>query len=123
MAKKPQKEISHGTEYSDKAVEEIKKISPLALPEYIAQCEFYDEKESRKVFDEVVAEFEKDGGSVDSILKPVMYTVADGLLEALGPSGAAMRRKGLTPQRIITECEAFSYSSEDAGVGAIPGVA
>lgn len=122
MAKKPQKEIPHGTEYSDKAVEEIKKISPLALPEYIAQCEFYDEKESRKVFDEVVAEFEKDGGSVDSILKPVMYTVADGLLEAI-PGGAAMRRKGLTPQRIITECEAFSYSDTDVGAKPIPGIA
>ena len=115
-------EKASGTEFSEKAVEELKKISPLALPEYIAECEFYDETETRKVLDDVVKEFEKDGGTVDAVLKPVMYSVADGLLEAI-PGGAAMRRKGLTPQRIVSECEAFTYSNEDAGIGAIPGVA
>ena len=111
----------NGTQFSDKAVEELKRISPLALPEYIAECEFYDETETRKVLDDVVKEFEKDGGTVDAVLKPVMYSVADGLLEAI-PGGAAMRRKGLTPQRIVSECEAFSYSDADAEIGAIPGV-
>lgn len=115
-------ENASGTAFSEKAVEDLKNISPLALPEYIAECEFYDETETRKVLDDVVKEFEKDGGTVDAVLKPVMYSVADGLLEAI-PGGAAMRRKGLTPQRIVSECEAFTYSSEGAGVGAIPGVA
>ena len=127
MAKKSAKSVeakkaSAGTSYSDKAVEELKRISPLALPGYIAECEFYDQTETRKVLDDVVKEFEKDGGTVDSVLKPVMFSVADGLLEAI-PGGAALRRKGLTPQRIVTECEAFSYSSEDMGIGTIPGVA
>ena len=58
----------------------------------------------------------------EQFLKPVMYSVADGLLEAI-PGGDAMRRKGLTPQRIVSECEAFSYSKGDVGAGAIPGVA
>ena len=115
-------ENASGTAFSEKAVEDLKNISPLALPEYIAECEFYDETETRKVLDDVVKEFEKDGGTVDAVLKPVMYSVADGLLEAI-PGGAAMRRKGLTPQRIVSECEAFTYSSEGAGIGAIPGVA
>ena len=116
------KKNADGTRFSEKTVEELKKISPLALPEYIAECEFYDETETRKVLDDVVREFEKDGGTVNAVLKPVMYSVADGLLEAI-PGGAAMRRKGLTPQRIVSECETFSYSDSDAGIGPIPGVA
>ena len=111
-----------GTRFSEQAVDELKKISPLALPEYVAECEFYDETETRKILDDVVKEFEKDGGTVDAVLKPVVYSVADGLLEAI-PGGVAMRRKGLTPQRIVSECEAFSYSQADVGVGTIPGVA
>lgn len=113
---------SKGGKYSEKAVEELKRVSPIALPEYIAECEFYDQTESRKILDDVVREFEKDGGPVDAVLKPVMYSVADGLLEAI-PGGPAMRRKGLTPQRIISECEAFNYADDEALSLPIPGVA
>lgn len=108
--------------FSEKAIDELKRMSPLALPGYIAECEFYDETETRKILDDVVKEFEKDGGTVDSVLKPVMFSVADGLLEAI-PGGAALRKKGLTPQRIVGECESFSYSESDVGIGPIPGVA
>jgi len=114
--------VGGGTPYSAKAVADIRRMAPLALPSYIAQCEAYDITDTRKVLDDVVREFEKDGGAVNAVLKPVAYSIADGLLEAI-PGGAEMRRKGLTPQRIVSECEAFSYSAEDAAVGAIPGAA
>lgn len=113
---------SPGSPHADKAIEELRKISPLALPGYIAECEFYDQTESRKIFDDAVREFEKDGGTADSILKPVIWSVADGLLEAI-PGGAALRRKGLTPQRIYNECTTFSYGQDDGAIGTIPGVA
>ncbi|MBO4648203.1 MAG: DNA repair protein [Lentisphaeria bacterium] len=92
----------------EEIVRELENISPMALPRYIAECEFYDMTSSRQILDEAIAEFEKDGGAKDAILKPVILSVADGLIEAL-PNTRQLRRKGLTPQRIYNECEAFSY--------------
>ena len=92
----------------EEIVRELENISPLALPQYIAECEFYDMTSSRQILDEAIAEFEKDGGAKDAILKPIILSVADGLIEAL-PNTRQLRRKGLTPQRIYNECEAFSY--------------
>ena len=93
---------------SEEIIRDLENISPLALPKYIEECEFYDMTSSRKILDEAIAEFEKDGGAQNSILKPVFLSVADGLIEAL-PGGPKLRQKGLTPQRIYDECEAFSY--------------
>lgn len=120
QGKKEQKPV--GTHYSEKVVEDIKRMSPLALPAYLAECEFYDQAETRKVLDDVIKQFAKDGGKVDAILKPVMCSVFDGVMEAL-PGGSALRRKGLTSQRFLDECESFSYDEETASIGAIPGVA
>ena len=81
-----------GSEYSKQAIEKMQKASPLSLPNVIAECEFYDETESEKVFAQVVAEFEKDGGSTNSVLKPVALAIVDGLLEGTS-AGRAMRKK------------------------------
>lgn len=98
--------------FADKAIADLQDISPLALPEYIEKCEFYDEKDTRKVLAELSAEFDKDGGTANAVLKPVMCSVADGILEAI-PGGKELRQKGLTPERIVDECEAFSYSDDE----------
>ena len=95
---------------SEEIIRDLENISPLALPKYIAECEFYDSTSSRQILDDTIAEFEKDGGAENSILKPIMLSVADGLIEAL-PNTRQLRRKGLTPQRIYDECEAFSYEA------------
>lgn len=95
---------------SEEIIRDLENISPLALPKYIAKCEFYDSTSSRQILDDTIAEFEKDGGAENSILKPIMLSVADGLIEAL-PNTRQLRRKGLTPQRIYDECEAFSYEA------------
>ena len=109
-----------GSEYSKQAIEKMQKASPLSLPNVIAECEFYDETESEKVFAQVVAEFEKDGGSTNSVLKPVALTIVDGLLEGTS-AGRAMRKKGVTASRVLQECESFNYG--DLEIGPIPGVA
>ena len=109
-----------GSDYSKKAIEKIQKASPLALPGVIAECEFYDETESEKIFAQVVAEFEKDGGGTNSVLKPVALAIIDGLLEGTS-AGREMRRKGVTASRVLQECEAFSYGEME--IGPIPGVA
>ena len=108
-----------GSEYSKKAIEKMQKASPLSLPNVIAECEFYDETESEKVFAQVVAEFEKDGGGTNSVLKPVALAIVDGLLEGTS-SGRAMRKKGVTASRVLQECESFTYG--DLKIEPIPGV-
>lgn len=109
-----------GSEYSKKAVEKLQNASPLALSGVIAECEFYDQTESEKVFADVVAEFEKDGGGTNSILKPVSLAIVDGLLEGT-KAGKAMRKKGITASRVLQECDAFTYGEME--IGPIPGVA
>ena len=41
---------------------DLQKISPLALPQYLADCEFYDMQDTQKVLDEALKEFEDEGG-------------------------------------------------------------
>lgn len=107
------------SERSKVTLDQLKAASPLALPGLIAECEFYDETESEKVFEDVVKEFEKDGGGIESVLKPVALAIVDGLLERTA-SGRAMRSKGVTASRVIQDCDSFSYG--DMEVGPIPGV-
>ena len=41
---------------------DLEKISPLALPEYLAKCEFYDRSNAYKVLEKAVDEFKGKGG-------------------------------------------------------------
>lgn len=107
------------TERSKVAIEKLQKASPLALPGLIAECEFYDETESEKIFADVVSEFEKEGGS-SSVLKPIALSIVDGLLEGT-KMGRAMRKKGVTASRVLQECDEFTYG--EMKIGPVPGVA
>ena len=54
--------------------EDLKHISPLALPEYLANCEYYDKSDAFEVLDEAVKEFEgKEGnGGIGKTMIDVM---------------------------------------------------
>ena len=43
--------------------EDLKHISPLALPEYLANCEYYDKSNAFEVLDEAIKEFEAKEGN------------------------------------------------------------
>lgn len=53
--------------------EDLKHISPLALPEYLANCEYYDKSNAFEVLDEAVKEFEgKQEGGIGKAMIDVM---------------------------------------------------
>lgn len=55
-----------------KDIEQIKadltNISPLALPQYLAECEFYDMEDSQKVLSAAIQEFDKSGGVTSNLI-------------------------------------------------------
>ncbi len=93
----------------EEILSELDNVSLMAMPQYISQCEFTDQKTADKVFDEVCREFEKEG-KTDSLLKPVVLSIFDGLIEVL-PGVKKMRQSGLTASRLWDECTGFSYTS------------
>lgn len=89
-------------------LEELKNASPLESAKLLQDIELYDAKSSQEIIDEVYEQFATGENMKDEILKPVFFSVVDGLLEATS-GGRAARKKGLTASRVLTECENFSY--------------
>lgn len=57
----------------DQILEDLKHVSPLALPGYLANCEYYDKSNAFEVLDEVAKEFEgKQGGGIGRAMMDVM---------------------------------------------------
>lgn len=94
----------------EQILKELNEVAPLAMPAYIAECEFCDQRDATQVLDAICKECATEG-KTDSLLKPVALAVFDGLIEAI-PGAKKMRQKGLTASRLWSECENFSYASE-----------
>lgn len=82
--------------------------SPLSIAEELKRIELYDKMDSQEVFDEVYKQFENGGSQIDNVVKPVILTVIDGLMEK-NKAFRELRAKGLTASRVLNDCEAFSY--------------
>lgn len=96
-------------------INDLQNASPLEVTDKLIHIELYDVKSSQEIIDEVYKEFENGGNIKQQVLMPVFLSVADGLMEAF-PNSKQLRKKGLTPQRIVNECEAFSYENPDLSV-------
>ncbi|MDO4177613.1 MAG: hypothetical protein Q4D21_00310 [Phascolarctobacterium sp.] len=90
--------------------QQLRASSPLEVALALKKIELYDKKESQEVFDEVYQKFENGDSQVENVLKPVMLSIVDSLLETVKPL-RDLRSKGLTASRIWTECENFSYEN------------
>lgn len=62
---------------------DLKNISPLALPQYLKECEFYDMESSREILDRAVAEFEEQGGVGGSLAKTIVISTSNACFLAL----------------------------------------
>ncbi len=89
----------------------LENASPLEFAKKLEEIELYDKKQAQEVIDEVYKKFKSGEDMVDSIVKPVTLSIADGLLECCAAT-RALRRKGLTASRVVSECEAFSYPDD-----------
>ena len=72
------------TEYKYKTPEQIqedlKHISPLALPAYLAECEYYDKSDAYETLDKAIKEFEQQGGILQNLMDVMLPTT----IQAIG---------------------------------------
>lgn len=88
---------------------QIKTATPLEMAKTLNELELYDKKEAQEIIDEVYRKFDSGEHLTDNLLKPVVISVADGVLEL--KMFSPMRKKGLTASRIYEECANFTYDS------------
>ena len=93
-------------------LEELQTASPLESAKLLQEIELYDAKSSQEIIDEVYKEFAGNQQKVENIVVPVFTSIADGFLKK-GKVGEALKKKGLTATRIVSECQNFTY---DEGV-------
>ena len=90
------------------AIDRLTNCSPLEASKIIQELELYDQENAQEVIDRVTEEMKGSGGLTETVVKPVVYSLVDGILETTS-FGKAARKKGLTASRVIQECETFSY--------------
>ena len=96
----------------------INNASPLEMAKTLAEMELYDKKEAQEIIDEVYKKFDSGDHLSDNLLKPVLLSVADGVLELKEFRPA--RKRGLTATRVYEECSSFTYDSK-VGISEIDG--
>lgn len=87
----------------------IRKSSPLFLAKELKSIELKDKKTAEDVINEVNEQFKSGAHLTNSVLKPIILSLADSILEIKQLSW--LRKKGVTPSRIYTECEEFRYDN------------
>lgn len=92
-------------------LDKLRNASPWELPNILESIELYDKKTAEEAIDEVYKEFETGENLVHEIVTPVFYSIVDGIMLSTS-FGRAARKKGLTPSRVIQECQSFSYRTE-----------
>ena len=105
---------------------DLEKISPLALPEYLAKCEFYDRSNAYKVLEKAVDEFKGKGGVAGNLLETTMKAVANSALLCLLRKfneplyKKVIKSKSTDFAQYIQKALTFKYS--DYGISEKPGV-
>ena len=70
--------MENSTEHKYKTPEQIqedlKHISPLALPSYLAECEYYDKSDACETLDKAIKEFDKQGGILKNLMDVMLPT-------------------------------------------------
>lgn len=86
----------------------IENSSPLEFVSVLQDIEQYDREETKAVVDELCEQFETEEDMVEQLVVPVFASVVDGFLE-MTPATRKLRRKGITTNRLVSECMSFSY--------------
>lgn len=106
-----------------KDIEQIKadltNISPLALPQYLAECEFYDMEDSQKVLSAAIQEFDKSGGVTSNLIESIWTGTVNGgaliLLKKLDKPQTTYekaKKGGINFGNILKQIKDFNYPEE-----------
>lgn len=102
---------------STRVAEELEKMSPLALPQYLMECEFYDQQEAQEILDEVVEEFEDGGGVAGNMANSVLVSVANSTILVLSekfhePTYKKLVKRKINVSSILDRCVNFQYPDD-----------
>lgn len=108
MGEKPEKR-SH-----KQIVDDLDRISPLAVAQYLEECEFYDRQDAQEVLDEAVAKFEEGGGVAGQLGEAVTVSLVNScsllLLKKFHEATYRKVVKGkISIANIVKQCREFEY--------------
>ena len=63
----------------DEILRDLEGISPLALPEYLHRCEYFDRSDAFEQLEKAIEEFEGKGGVAKSIMESTMEAVVNSI--------------------------------------------
>jgi len=105
---------------------ELDRISPLALPEYLSKCEFYDRSNAYEVLEKAVKEFKGKGGVAGNLLDTTLHAVANSTVLCLLRKfneplyKQVVKTKSTDFAKYVDKALHFQY--DETGAGSTPGV-
>ncbi len=103
--------------------EELKNLSPLAMPQYLMNCEFYDKTSSLEILENAIEEFRDKGGVGANFTQTVLVACAEGtIFGCVKKWGSAelkrklnrekLGKKNISIQSLINRCLDFQYPED-----------
>lgn len=87
--------------------------SPLEISGELLRTELTDKQDSMAALQSVYDEFESKEALEEALVKPIFFSLADLLCDdSRVKKYVDLRKTGLSPSRIINECQVFSYDGE-----------
>ncbi|MDU5103729.1 MAG: hypothetical protein E6240_15015 [Clostridium butyricum] len=95
---------------NEKWIEEIMNVSPLDLPDYLQECDFYNRQRAEDLLREIDEKYTGKDGVIGSFVAPAFLNILTNVGRELNikPIKKIMNM-GLSPDRVITELSNFSY--------------
>ena len=62
-----------------KAIDRLTNCSPLEASKIIQEIELYDQENAQEVIDRITEEMKGSGGLTETVVKPVVYSLVDGI--------------------------------------------
>ncbi|WP_178863445.1 hypothetical protein [Thiomicrorhabdus cannonii] len=93
----------------DEFREELNNTSPLQMSKKLISYEINDQNDSLEVLNQIHEQLESKESLVDSLMQPLLLSLADGLVKHPKLHGG-FRKTKITPSRIVNEVMAFSYT-------------
>lgn len=94
-------------------IEEINKISPLDLPSYLQECDFYDRQSGEELLREIDAKYTGKEGTINAFVAPAFLNILTNIGRELDIKPIKnLMKMGLTPDRVVSELSNFSYEDD-----------
>ncbi len=90
---------------------DLKGVSPLEMSKVLINYELADQHSSLEVLEKIYDEFESKTNIIDSLVNPMLLSIADGLVKHPKLNGT-FRKTNITPSRLVKEVNAFHYEED-----------